>query len=170
MVAVEMAGLIFNAVSSLVGLVALYLAVKAYRVAEESYRVAKDQGRSAFELEVLRDLALRFDENDFAERASRRPDGPLFSNDVFARLAMIPRVELPLWKAMSTGRLIDNMTTGRSVDRTTYADDYLRQLFAEKSPSMPADKVNEIIAEHRWNLVADQLQEEVRLAIKGRVE
>lgn len=92
----DLAGLIFDALSGLAGVVALYISVRAYRVAQDSYTVAREQGRKTFELEVLRELIATL----------RRPDSPFSGQDVNSLLAMLPYGELPKWTELNLRHIL----------------------------------------------------------------
>jgi len=85
--------LIFNVLASVAAVVALYLALRAYRI-------AKEQGRKTFELEALREIVRLFhdveQEKEFAGAVSmaNRTVGPY--------IVMLPEGELPVWEALIT--------------------------------------------------------------------
>ncbi|MCZ7421201.1 hypothetical protein O7605_16985 [Verrucosispora sp. WMMA2121] len=146
---------------------ALFLAVKAYKVAQGSYQVSKEQGRSAFELEVLRDLALKFDGGAFAEKAKDNwPSKALLPSDFIARLAMIPRVDLPLWREMAR---TPGGTQG-AADRMSLVDARIEEAFLRNGIGLEETAIGQFIEERKWNFLAGMLHEDIRNEIAARLQ
>ncbi|MER5605196.1 hypothetical protein AB0F93_14075 [Micromonospora tulbaghiae] len=109
-------GYVFNATATAAGLFGLFLAIKAYRVgvkayevSAESYRVAKDQGRKAFELEILRELRSQLDEVvDSGPWGEHHPALPNTKAGVYSALLALPKEELPLWRMVTKNREPDD--------------------------------------------------------------
>lgn len=91
------AGFAFDAAASLAALVAIVLAMKAYRVAVRSYEVAERNHSKMAELELLRALASHYDEmvQDIDERS---PAIPFLPMGVGVKLAALPSKDLPVWR------------------------------------------------------------------------
>lgn len=91
--------------STLVGLIGLFLAYRAYRVGANAYRVAKEQGRRTFELEIMRELTTGLDSALIAEKQDERNNLlPGIGHVTFSRLPLLPKDELPLWRMVDMYR------------------------------------------------------------------
>ncbi|MBE1485593.1 hypothetical protein [Plantactinospora soyae] len=95
---VELAGFVFDAVSGLGAIAALVIAVMAYKV-------AKRQGKQTFEIEVLRELALMIEKDPKIGMriVESEPGVPPIAESAGVRLALLPKHELPLWRAVIRG-------------------------------------------------------------------
>lgn len=91
---VELAGLIFDALSSLAAVAALVIAVRAYKV-------AKEQGVSAIRAETLRQLT----------ECLRRPQGPFADGEWVHLVGLLPRAYLPNWHRIVSERYRHEMET-----------------------------------------------------------
>jgi hypothetical protein len=100
---IDITGLVVDSLAGLAGIVALFMAVAAYKV-------AKRQSRYNFEVEILRELALLLEkDSDLQNRLatgdwSRSP----IADAVQRRLALLPSQELLMWK-----RLFDDLNANK---------------------------------------------------------
>ncbi|MER5605195.1 hypothetical protein AB0F93_14080 [Micromonospora tulbaghiae] len=90
------AGFIFDALASVSAVVAIVLAVKAYRVAVDSHLTARRQHQKVSELEVLRAL-LGYHQRLLEEITEDSGAVPSIGVDIGLQLATLDPSELPLW-------------------------------------------------------------------------
>lgn len=95
----DWASLIFNTLATSAGLVGLFIAVRAYKV-------AKEQGRKTFELEILRELATLVDDA-VDKHTDPSSDGslPKINAREYSRLLLLPEGEFPVWFALARHRV-----------------------------------------------------------------
>ncbi|MGC5330985.1 hypothetical protein [Micromonospora sp. DT62] len=91
----DWASLIFNTLATTGGLVGLFVAVRAYKV-------AKSQGRKTFELEILRELSGLLDRSGELHSEPDRQDWlPTITAQQFARMQLLHEEEFPFTRALA---------------------------------------------------------------------
>ncbi|MER5605197.1 hypothetical protein AB0F93_14070 [Micromonospora tulbaghiae] len=86
--------LIFNTLATTGGLIGLFVAVRAYKV-------AKQQGQADFEVEVLRELMVLVQDRRVASDIYDDPRAAFFRNGLNVRLKMLPGAKLPTWRKLA---------------------------------------------------------------------
>lgn len=89
----DWASLVFNTLATTGGLVGLFVAIRAYKV-------AKGQGRRTSEVEILRELLLLDEKPGFRESFRESPAEAFHAHGIHERLAALPLDELPTWKSL----------------------------------------------------------------------
>ncbi|MEU2611814.1 hypothetical protein ABZ570_09560 [Micromonospora sp. NPDC007271] len=103
----DYAGFVFNILATSAGVVGLFLAVKAYKV-------AKAAGKTAFELEILREMAYVLEDRgkraEMMDRMREHPGDALHEAGLFARMVLIaPRTDLTLWWVVAKSNLLSHV-------------------------------------------------------------
>ncbi|MFJ8833819.1 hypothetical protein [Micromonospora aurantiaca] len=92
-------GFIFDALASMAALVAIVLAVKAYRVAVDAHLTARSQHQKVSELEMLRAL-VGYHQGMLEEITEGSEAVPCLRVDIGLQLATLDPSELPLWNGV----------------------------------------------------------------------
>ncbi|MET7881290.1 hypothetical protein ABZS52_30690 [Micromonospora profundi] len=121
------AGFVFDALASLAGVVAIFIAVRAYRV-------AKEQARTDFELEVLRGLLeLTFDEG-FREAMQSAVSETISRFGVRTKLRIFPLAELKAWRKLEVH--FSKMPSGAELFKGHRVGDATKVVY-EEEPDRP---------------------------------
>ncbi|WP_146766214.1 hypothetical protein ACQPYV_30900 [Micromonospora saelicesensis] len=91
--------LAFNSLATTGGIVGLFVAIRAYKV-------AKSQGRKSFEVEILRELIALTQDNEFRLSLKESPMMAYAVGVVTARLAMLPDSDLLFWRRLGKSWLM----------------------------------------------------------------
>ncbi|WP_433114272.1 hypothetical protein [Micromonospora sp. CA-246542] len=86
----DWASLVFNTLATSAGVVGLFVAVRAYRL-------ARRQGRATFEVQMLHELMLMTRDETISDHIGDSPVMAYRKHGIQARLEVLPKSELPTW-------------------------------------------------------------------------
>ncbi|MET7881289.1 hypothetical protein ABZS52_30685 [Micromonospora profundi] len=145
--------LIFNILATAAGLFGLFLAIRAYKIGVNAYQVAKNQGRNSFETQRLRELLALTLDDEARDELLFEPNMAFGRLGVRARLAMLPKAELPIWREL--GRFSELPAVQE------IAPQYAKDLW-----EIPVHRRRD----YEESLIANCLRKEIYDAIRVRVE
>ncbi|GAA0587892.1 hypothetical protein GCM10010172_86110 [Paractinoplanes ferrugineus] len=100
----------------LIGLISLAIAGWALKKSNDAQNAIGAERRRTFELEVLRELIMSFDDN--AERWPKIADAPILLDLQFGgRLALLPPYELPQWRKIAKLANVEDVAEAVGIER-----------------------------------------------------